>query len=317
MSCKANCAACVKRNTPHAEPYWGLLMNYCVVTSTIHSIILLDIHSVGGIIMITIGMPILGDRGAREKRQQASEGPCPPRRGHAEPSTREGPRSEIPRQRVLRSPRHRAGQVRDAASRFCRECAGCQRNGRIRRIEADVLSNQGQFRRSGDRWARAEEAGTTRPPQTPRRSTGVYSNPSCCGQTHSSARTGEVSPAEIRPGRTPEDDRASGRRKKNSEMTSNAARGSQAPSSVVSQYETLRRAALGGVLPPEARWGLMLFLRRGMWGWIRAIAIGSGSVSQQPSCSPSSNWTASDEYRAIIHVFAALVLKADNQGARG
>ena len=98
-------------------------------------------------------------------------------------------------------------------------------------------------------------------------------------------------------------------------MTSNAARGSQAPSSVVSQYETLRRAALGGVLPPEARWGLMLFFRRGMWGWIRAIAIGSASVSQQPSCSPSSNWTASDEYRALIHVFAAMVMKAANQGA--
>jgi hypothetical protein len=99
-------------------------------------------------------------------------------------------------------------------------------------------------------------------------------------------------------------------------MTSNATRSSEVPSSVVTQYETLRRAALGGVLQPEARWGLMLFLRRGMWGWIRAIAIGSASVSQQPSCSPSSNWTAWDEYRAIIHVFAAMVMKADNQGAR-
>src|SRR5487761_45599 len=314
MSCKANCAAHVNLNTPQRRPTRRPCSVYCAASNTLNTIFL-DMNPVCGVIMITSGRLILGDRGARKERQQASEGPCPPRRGHAEPSTREGPRSEIPRQRVLRPPRHRAGQVRDAAPRFCRECAGCQRNGRIRRIEADVLSNQGQFRRSGHRWARAEETGTTRPPQTPRRSTGVYSHPSCCGQTHSSARTGEVSPAEIRPGCTPEDDRESGRRKKNSEMTSNATRSSEVPSSVVTQYETLRSAALGGVLQPEARWGLMLFLRRGMWGWIRAVAIGTASVSRQPSGSLSLSWTASDGHRAIVHVLAALTMNAGNGGA--
>ena len=71
--------------------------------------------------------------------------------------------------------------------------------------------------------------------------------------------------------------------KKNSEMKSNAADSSEASSSVVAQYETLRGAALGGVLPPEARYGLMLFLRRGMWGWTRTIAIASAMVLQQRS----------------------------------
>src|ERR1035438_4104599 len=98
----------------------GLYMNYSATISKEHGIILLDMYSICGIIVITIGMPILGDRGAREKRQPASEGPCPPRRGHTEFGTREGPRSEIPRQRVLRPPRQRAGQVRDAAPRFGR-----------------------------------------------------------------------------------------------------------------------------------------------------------------------------------------------------
>lgn len=44
------------------------------------------------------------------------------------------------------------------------------------------------------------------------------------------------------------------------------------PSSVLAHYERLRMAALGEALPPEARSGLMLFLRRGMWAWAQAQA---------------------------------------------
>jgi len=51
-------------------------------------------------------------------------------------------------------------------------------------------------------------------------------------------------------------------------------------STVVTQYETLRRAALGEALPVEARCGLMLFLHRGMRGWARAMA--NMSTCQQP-----------------------------------
>ncbi len=314
MSCKANCAAHVNLNTPQRKPTRRPCSVYCATSNTLNTIFL-DMNPVCGVIMITVGRLILGDRGARKERQQASEGSGPPRRGYVEPCTRQGPRSEIPRQRVLRPPRRCAGQIRDAAPRVARECVDRQRNGRIRCVEADVLSDQGQLRRSGDRRARAEEAGTTRPSQAPRRGTGIYSKTTYRWQAHSSARAGKAGPGEIRPGCTPEDDRESGRRKKNSEMTSNATRSSEVPSSVVTQYETLRRAALGGVLQPEARWGLMLFLRRGMWGWIRAVAIGSASVSRQPSGSLSLSWTASDGHRAIVHVLAALAMNAGNGGA--
>jgi hypothetical protein len=34
-------------------------------------------------------------------------------------------------------------------------------------------------------------------------------------------------------------------------------------------------AALGEALPPAARSGLMLFLRRGMWGWAQTLAAAS------------------------------------------
>ncbi len=84
-------------------------------------------------------------------------------------------------------------------------------------------------------------------------------------------------------------------------------------SRVVEQYETLRGAALGQVLPPEARSGLMLFLRRGMWGWARAAA--TMNMSQQPIGLPSLSFTAPDKHRAVIHVFAAMAMNADHRGA--
>ena len=97
-------------------------------------------------------------------------------------------------------------------------------------------------------------------------------------------------------------------------MKSNAAHGSETSPSVVVQYETLRGAVLGGVLPPEARYGLMLFLRRGMWGWTRTIAIASAGVLQQRSGSRSLSWTASDEHIAVVHVFAAMAMNVSNRG---
>jgi hypothetical protein len=85
-------------------------------------------------------------------------------------------------------------------------------------------------------------------------------------------------------------------------------------SGVVAQYETLRGAALGQALPPEARSGLTLFLRRGMWGWARAAA--AMSMPQQPIGLPSWSFTASDKHRAaVIHVFAAMAMNADHRGA--
>jgi hypothetical protein len=97
-------------------------------------------------------------------------------------------------------------------------------------------------------------------------------------------------------------------------MTSEAGDRSERPSSMVAQYETLRRAALGHVLPLEARCGLMLFLRRGMWGWARAMVLSSTSVLQQPSCSASQNGACSDESRTLIHIFATMARTTENRG---
>ncbi len=82
---------------------------------------------------------------------------------------------------------------------------------------------------------------------------------------------------------------------------------------VVTQYETLRGTALGAALPPDARAGLLLFLRRGMWGWVRAAA--TMSTFEQPAGPRPSNWKAPEESRTVIHIFAAMAVQADYQGA--
>lgn len=84
-------------------------------------------------------------------------------------------------------------------------------------------------------------------------------------------------------------------------------------SMLVAQYEALRGAVLGNTLPPEARTGLLLFLRRGMCGWARALA--TMLTPQRPVGSRPPNWTIPEEHRAVVHIFAAIVINADHYGA--
>lgn len=78
------------------------------------------------------------------------------------------------------------------------------------------------------------------------------------------------------------------------------------PSTVTAKYETLRMAALGEALPPEARSGLLLFLCRGMWGWARTLA--AQSVREEPTPAPSPTPTAPCEREAVIRVLAAMAI---------
>jgi hypothetical protein len=73
-------------------------------------------------------------------------------------------------------------------------------------------------------------------------------------------------------------------------------------SAYAAKYETLRMAALGEALAPEARTGLMLLLRRGMWGWARALAeVRMPARPLRPSTS-----TPSHPSKAVIRLFAAM-----------
>jgi len=72
-------------------------------------------------------------------------------------------------------------------------------------------------------------------------------------------------------------------------------------------------AALGEPLPREARGGLVLFLRRGMWAWAQALSV--GRRFQPPTHSLSSSPTASNHRRAVIDIFAAMALNSNSGSA--
>jgi hypothetical protein len=84
-------------------------------------------------------------------------------------------------------------------------------------------------------------------------------------------------------------------------------------STATARYETLRRAVLGEALPPEARSGLALFLRRGMWGWARAVA--AAHTPQQTVAAPAPGLTAPCAQSPIVHIFAAMAMSANDRRA--
>jgi hypothetical protein len=64
-------------------------------------------------------------------------------------------------------------------------------------------------------------------------------------------------------------------------------------------------AALGEALPPAARSGLMLFLRRGMWGWAQTLAAAS-PVSQ--SVAPLTPPVPRNGRTAVVYVLATMAM---------
>lgn len=78
-----------------------------------------------------------------------------------------------------------------------------------------------------------------------------------------------------------------------------------APAAVAAQYEALRQAALGEALPLEARRGLLLFLRRGMWGWARTT---TSSAETRAMCPPRLDPALPHPSSAVVQILAAMVL---------
>jgi hypothetical protein len=95
-------------------------------------------------------------------------------------------------------------------------------------------------------------------------------------------------------------------------MTS--AQNTAASSPVVTHYETLRQAALGEALPPEARTGLTLFLQRGMWGWAQVMV--TRSAVPQPAGERLAPWQPPETDRPLIQLLAALAMQTNNEGDR-
>src|SRR6266567_813002 len=116
MSSKVNFAAHVRRIVPHhlgGSHACGYLIEYGTNLCNTEVFAMVDVR---GIIIDTNGKLVCGVCGAKEERRKECEGPGPSRKGSVELGAGEGSRCEIRQQRGLRSARHRAGQIRDAAT---------------------------------------------------------------------------------------------------------------------------------------------------------------------------------------------------------
>lgn len=77
---------------------------------------------------------------------------------------------------------------------------------------------------------------------------------------------------------------------------------------VAQDYETLRTAAHGDALAIEARKGLALFLRRGMWGWARAI--NDSSDGPRPTQRRSDGTVVDDSNKAVVQLLADMAMSS-------
>jgi len=82
---------------------------------------------------------------------------------------------------------------------------------------------------------------------------------------------------------------------------------------VAAKYETLRMASLGQPLPVEARTGLALLLRRGMWSWARAV--GQVTAQERAGNCATLNSTTPRQHNAVVQIFAAMAMNANTRRA--
>jgi hypothetical protein len=82
---------------------------------------------------------------------------------------------------------------------------------------------------------------------------------------------------------------------------------------VAAQYETLRTGALGQALPLEARSGLALLLRRGLWGWV--LALGQVGAQDRAGGCATPRSTTPGQHNAIVQILAAMAMRATTRRA--
>jgi hypothetical protein len=82
---------------------------------------------------------------------------------------------------------------------------------------------------------------------------------------------------------------------------------------LASEYEVLRAAVLGEALPLMARRGLMLFLRRGMWGWAKVLTAAADSTPEPIDRRPSASSTQGG-HGAVVHVLATIATSTNHAG---
>ena len=268
----------------------------------------LDIGPPCGVVLLSKFSRFCGERDGRPTQARRSESRCPTRGRHAKRGGGTGCRSEVPRGRVLRPTRHRPGEVRAAAPSPRRQRVGDGRRRGVRSVEADVLPDESEVRRGGGCGAGAQEARPSRAAQAPRRCIEFLSSPGCRRRADPSSRARDARSKRVRPRRTPQVDRAGAPRKKNSAVDPRSAEPLPAEDLALDdRYEALRAAALGGALPFDARAGLVVFLRHGMWAWARSVSriVGRQPTDRRPAAQ-------APRHSESIHILAAMALLGTN-----
>jgi hypothetical protein len=83
------------------------------------------------------------------------------------------------------------------------------------------------------------------------------------------------------------------------------------PAAIVARYERLRSAMLGEALPPDARSGLIIFLRRGMWSWVRILTVEPARLEPIPA--RSLMLAELIERRAVIGLLAGMAMAINDR----
>jgi len=318
MTCNAKFAAYVKKNTPLAiwlKAFYGVFNRYFQYSVVFRVNRGLDSEQMKRYILIVISHPMpLGGQDALAKRWKPFKDRCSQKRRHIEFLTREGQGSEISRGRVLRSTRPHSGEIRDVAPCACGKRFGDGGRWRIRPFPSGLLSGQRELRKGWNRWIGAQEARPTRTSQASKRGVGVSQASSHPRTSNPGAPTGKADSARVRAPGAPQNNRTGAGGKKNTEVESGfvekSAAGFSLPVPIACRYEALRKAALGEPLPPEARSGLPLFLRRGMWAWSRMLT--ANTVARQPARSSLPSRKDLYPQRALVRAFATMALDFTN-----
>jgi hypothetical protein len=218
-------------------------------------------------------------------------------------------RSPLPNRRFLRSPRPRAGQVRDASPRKSGQAVGEPISLGIRLLAAHFLSGGRRFSTRRFVRAAARQARAPSRPQTYSRGSGLrYPTPGK-RSSHSSSGFGCCDPEALRHNGPSAQRRArtGSAGKKTSLNRPGGARDVAKPRTPISAYEDLRQQATDG--SSSGGLGMALFLSQGMVAWMRACSWVSSTTPDNLRRCPTAAVSLPNDLRGeVVLVLAAMAL---------
>jgi len=270
--CKVYYAESVKINVPHRlEPTWS---SYCPkkALSPVFCLYLaqkqLDTSFKYGIIYLTI-MPLrIGSCHGWSKGYKKQDSA---RARRTQSSSRKRDRRDLRRQRFFRPVRHCSGQVRDASSRAGRRTFGYPGGISFRILSGRVLSNKSDLR--GGRITRPDpQASRTETcTQAHRQGPRLYRQVPGQRQNATSACFSNDDPGAVWfLSASPQYRTCLSTLAKKRAMNNGVVDRNTGCEEWASRYEDLRRAALLGRRSNNNSWGMALFIRHGLVGWMRA-----------------------------------------------